>query len=92
VTLLHLRSFVVLADLLNFGRASRALRISQPSLSRQIQRLERAIGVQLFDRSRHRIDLTAEGHVFLTHARHLLAVALEVTAAARRLKHGKFKP
>jgi len=43
--------FTVVAKHANFGRAAAALHVAQPSLSRQIQRLEEHLGVRLFDRT-----------------------------------------
>src|SRR5690348_1929186 len=54
-------------------RAAEELRVAQSALSRQIQQLEREIGVPLFDRSRRRLHLTAAGVAFVARADRLLA-------------------
>ncbi|WNV86396.1 LysR family transcriptional regulator [Umezawaea sp. Da 62-37] len=75
--------FTVVAEHLNFGRAAVALRVAQPSLSRQIQRLEEQVGVRLFDRTPQGSRLTEAGRVFLPRARALLRAAHEATLTAR---------
>ena len=61
VELRHLRSFVAVAEELNYTRASERLHISRPALSRQISTLERLVGVQLLNRTTHRVELTVAG-------------------------------
>src|ERR1700761_9464756 len=75
--------FVAVADHRHFGRAAAALLIAQPSLSRQIRRLEQQIGVRLFDRTPQSTRLTDAGEVFLPRAKALLRTAAQATAQAR---------
>jgi DNA-binding transcriptional LysR family regulator len=64
----ELHSFVVLADELHFGRASKRLFVSQPALSKQIRRLEEKVGGALFTRTRRKVEITAAGRVLLAGA------------------------
>jgi len=75
--------FVAVADHRHFGRAAAALRVAQPSLSRQIQRLEQQLGARLFDRTPQSTRLTEAGEVFLPRAKALLRSATQATAQVR---------
>lgn len=77
------RYFTVVADLGNFGRAAERLRVAQPSLSRQIRRLEDRVGTRLLDRTSRGTHLTPAGEQFLPRARVLLRLAAQAAAAAR---------
>src|ERR1700742_401597 len=75
--------FVAVADHQHFGRAAIQLRVAQPSLSRQIRRLEQQLGVRLFDRTPQHTQLTEAGEVFLPRAKELLRSAAQAAAQAR---------
>ena len=67
------RTFVAVAEHLHFSRAADALFITQPALSKRIQELERVMRLQLFDRDRRTVRLTAAGEALLPGARAVLA-------------------
>lgn len=64
IELRHLRYFQVLAEELNFRKASERLFIAQPGLSRQIKQLEELLDAQLFVRTKRSVVLTAAGTHF----------------------------
>ena len=89
-TLDQARSFVAVAEELHFGRAAERLNMTQPPLSRQIQKLERSVGVELLERDNRKVSLTAAGQAFLTDARRLVISAERAPLNARRIASGQF--
>jgi DNA-binding transcriptional LysR family regulator len=87
-TLDQVRAFVVVAEELHFGRAAERLQMTQPPLSRQIQKLEGAVGVRLFERDNRKVELTTAGETFLTEARRILALASSALEQAQRIQAG----
>lgn len=86
-TLRQLEYVVAVADHRHFGRAAHALHVSQPGLSAQVRELERRLGVQLFERSSRRVQLTSAGRDLVERARHVVSAVGELEASAR-LHHG----
>jgi len=65
----QLECVVALAEHLSFHRAARAVHISQPALSLQLQQLENVLGARLFERDRRRVLLTPVGEALVPRAR-----------------------
>jgi DNA-binding transcriptional LysR family regulator len=81
----EIRCFVLVAQELSFSSAAQTLGISQPAVSQAIGRLERGLGVRLFDRTSRDVQLSGAGKVLLRHAEALLEQAAAFTAEAARL-------
>ncbi|MEV0123072.1 LysR family transcriptional regulator [Streptomyces sp. NPDC050703] len=77
------RYFTAVAAHQHFGRAAADLHVAQPALSRQIQRLERYLGVRLLDRVPQGARLTPAGQSFLPRAQALLRAARQAELAVR---------
>ena len=68
----QIKTFLAVAEHLNFTRAAETLRLAQPAVSISIAKLEEALELTLFNRRGRHITLTAEGEVFLRHARRII--------------------
>ncbi|MCG2797670.1 MAG: LysR family transcriptional regulator [Cellulomonas sp.] len=75
---------VSVAETLSFSRSAELLYVTQPTLSQQIGRLERELGVRLFDRTTRAVSLTAAGVAFMREARTLIDAWDRTLDAARR--------
>ncbi len=87
--LAELRAFVMLAEHLHFGRAADRLNLTQPALTKQIQRLEEAVGGALVMRGYRVVQLTAAGEVLLPRAVRLLQESAATLETARRAVRGQ---
>ena len=85
----QLAAFTAVAEELHFGRAAERLNMTQPPLSRQIQKLERIVGTELLERDNRKVQLTPAGLAFLDEARRLLTLAGRAPATARRIASGR---
>jgi DNA-binding transcriptional LysR family regulator len=85
----QLAAFVAVADELHFGRAAERLGVVQPAVSQLVRRLERELGVVLFERSSHHVVLTGAGSKLLPAARRALSAGDELAATASALVQGE---
>lgn len=85
----QLRCFVAAAEELHFGRAAARVNMTQPPLSRQIQLLERAVGVKLLERTSRLVKLTPAGRIFLIEARRILRLVESAALTTRRTASGE---
>jgi len=85
----HLRYFMAVAEELHFARAAERLGITGPTLTVQIQELERSLRARLFVRSRRSVTLTPAGEAFLGEARLAVAQFERAESAGRRAGRGE---
>jgi DNA-binding transcriptional LysR family regulator len=85
----QLAGFIAVAEELHFGRAAERLSMTQPPLSRQIQKLEKSIGTELLERDNRKVQLTPAGEAFLEEAKRLMALATRAPITARRIATGR---
>lgn len=87
--LADLRAFLAVADLSSFRAASDLLHLSQSALSRRVDKLEDALGVQLFIRTTRKVELTTVGRTFVHRARNVMSelenALLGIQEVAQRL-------
>lgn len=85
MNLFQLECFLAVAGHLNFARAAEQMNITQPSMTHQIQSLEKELTVKLFHRSTRSVELTVEGRIFLTDAKTIVGMS---QAAIHRFTQG----
>ena len=87
-TLQQLRILKAVATEKNFTKAAQLLHLSQPSLSKQIKKLEKNLDILLINREKNKISLTENGKVFLQYSERILALCEESCRALIDLKNG----
>ncbi|HEX3403952.1 MAG TPA: LysR substrate-binding domain-containing protein [Acetobacteraceae bacterium] len=87
MTLAELRYLVAVADLSHFGRAAERCRVTQPTLSSQLRKLEEGLGVPLVERTTRFVTLTPVGTAVVAHARRILEEADQIAELVRH-RHG----
>ncbi|GAC13274.1 hydrogen peroxide-inducible genes activator [Aliiglaciecola lipolytica] len=84
----QLKYFVAVAKQLSFRRAAQSLGVSQPTLTIQVQSLEKNLKLSLFERNRSGTLLTPQGHALLVHAEAILRATQRFNDSARELIDG----
>ena len=80
----NLTTFVQVAELCSFTRAAENLGYSQSTVSFQIKQLENELGVQLFERIGHTVQLTEDGRDALAYAQEICRISLEMAQSPER--------
>ena len=83
----HLKTFHVVASLGSFTEAAKALYMTQPAVSQQIQGIEHALRNPLFDRSKRQIRLTAKGKILFSYTQKLFGIFREIENVFNDLNH-----
>ena len=83
--LYQIRYFLAVAETLNFTRAAERSFISQPALTKAIQRLEETVGGRLFDRTKSTVQLSELGRAMLPNFREIYESANQARERARQL-------
>lgn len=84
MTLVQLEYIVAVDTYKSFVAASKHCKVSQPSLTMQIQKLERELGLDLFDRTRLPIATTPGAVAILGHAREILKNSRKIYSLSRK--------
>src|SRR6266550_1719188 len=82
----HIRAFLVLARARSFTRAAAELHMSQPTLTVQIQQLEAAVGVKLFDRNKRHVGLTQAGRDLMVPLERILIDVEAIATSTEELR------
>lgn len=81
----QIRYFLAVNETLNFTRAAERCYVSQPALTKSIQKLEELLGGRLFDRTKNAVQLTDLGRAMLPNFQQIYAAAQNTKEQARRL-------
>ena len=80
-----MRVFLTVVDKKSFSKAAKALFLTQPAVSFQIQMLEEYYGTRLFDRVSRNISLTEAGHLLLRYANEMSSLQIELEREMQEL-------
>src|SRR5215471_3581170 len=89
IELRTMRYIVAVGSELHFSRAAERVHVAQPSLSKQIRNVEEELGVELFKRTRKRVEITEPGQAFIENAKQALLYADRAASMARAANVGE---
>jgi DNA-binding transcriptional LysR family regulator len=89
IELRTMRYIVAVGSELHFSRAAEKVHVAQPSLSKQIRNVEAELGVELFKRTRKRVEITEPGQAFIENAKQALLYAGRAASMARAANAGE---
>jgi DNA-binding transcriptional LysR family regulator len=89
IELRHLRYFAAVAEELHFARAAERLGIAPPTLTIQIQEIERTLSAKLLTRTKRSVALTSAGEIFLAEAKNVMAQFAKAVSVGRRAGRGE---
>lgn len=87
ITMRQLRYFLAAAEHGQFSQAAVKVHVSQSAITTAVSQLETILAVKLFERQPHGVRLTAEGHKFRQHARHILDTLQDAVTQPSFLSH-----
>lgn len=85
----YIKTFLALSEELHFGRTATRLGIVQPAVSQHIRALEEELGVELFARTKRKVELTAAGVALIAPLREVLDALARAASAAQRAAAGQ---
>lgn len=89
ITLEQLQQIITISEKRTLTAAAQTLHISQPALSRSIQKLETELSAELFTRSKNRMELNETGNLVVRHAGHILEDVRELTRTVYETEQSK---
>ena len=89
IELRTMRYIVAVGTELHFSRAAERVHVAQPSLSKQIRNVEQELGLELFRRTRKKVEITEPGRAFIENAKQALLYGERAASAARAANVGR---
>src|SRR5260370_40343314 len=89
IELRTMRYIVAVGNELHFSRAAEHVHVAQPSLSKQIRHVEEELGVELFKRTRKKVEVTEPGRALITNAQQALLYADRAASMATAASAGQ---
>lgn len=86
----QLRYVITVAKEGSFSRAADILNIAQPSLSQYIKKIEKQLGIELFDRNSNSVRLTDAGQVYIEHGRKFLEIERQMESCFQDILQSRY--